>query len=248
MNNSHSIIDEYPINYNNFPLAKECKEFKIELKKNQYIVIPKYWYHWIITESRTLSVSYQIIDIEFNELNNDFNKSIINSLPFVKLIEKNDISYQDFINNSLNFNYNCIFSENYKCSPVNKNSSKKFFYETLLKNIIYISDYKKYYSYIGNNKILNNNILAPYNNIDYIIDKKYYNNIDYKPSVWFTLNNRIDSGLHNDPTDNIIYVLDGKKTFYLYCPHSNENLYITEYPLINKLKPSSVVGSSKYFL
>ena len=221
MNNLYSLINEYPIDYNSFPLAKKCKEYKIELSKNEYLVIPKYWCYWIFTEPNTLSINYQINNIEFIETTNDFYNSFKNSLPFVKLINRVNISHDYFIKNSRYFHYKCLFSENYKCSPINN----KFYYETMLRNIIYINDNKNYYSYIANNKIDKNNILSQYNNINYLISKSFYKNINYNTSVFFTLDKKIDSGLRYDLTDNIIYVLDGKITIHLYNPNCRDNLY-----------------------
>lgn len=234
MNNSHSVINDYPIDYNIFPLVQKSYMYKIEISNNQYISIPKYWFHWIITEPNTLSVNYKIDYMNFSDTDNDFYKSFTQSKPFIKKIIKNDITWNEFITNTLDFKYKSIISETKDCSPVKKNNTFKYFYENSLKNIIKSS--KKYYTYIGNNEIDDKNILFSYKNIDYLINPNYYNKITYDTGVWFSLDKQIDSGLHNDPTFNIIYVLDGKKTIYLYGPDCKENLYIELFPLINKLK------------
>ena len=221
MNNFYSLINEYPIDYNSFPLAKNCKEYKIELSNNEYLVVPKHWFYWIFTEPNTLSVGYQINHINFIETTNDFYNSFTNSIPFVKSINRVNISYDYFIKNSRYFCYKCLFSENYKCSPVNN----KYCYETMLRNIIYINENKNYYSYVENNIIDENNILSQYNNVNYIINKSLYKNINYNTSVFFTLNKKIDSGLHYNLTNNIIYVLDGKITIHMFNPNCKNNLY-----------------------
>ena len=74
-----------------------------------------------------------------------------------------------------------------------------------------------------------------YSNINQIIDPNYYDNISYEPSVWFTLNKKVNSGLHNDSAPTLIYMIEGKKTIYLFAPNSYSNLYISEFPLLQTL-------------
>lgn len=233
INNCHSIINNYPIDFNSYPLVKNCRMYTVELLSNQYISIPKLWFHWIITEPNTLALSYKIDYIEFSDIKNDFYLSFTQSKPFIKSINQIDIKYDEFISKSLDTSYRSIISESKDCSPVKKNNAFKYFHEDRLRNIINLSD--KYFGYVGNNKISNENILFPYyKNIDYIIDSKYYTKINYDVGLWFSLNKQVDSGLHHDPTFNIIYVLDGKKTIYLFSPDCEPNLYIQEFPLIEK--------------
>jgi hypothetical protein len=236
INDCHSSITEYPIDYGKFPLAKNCEIHKVELVKNQYLFIPKGWFHWVFTEPNTLSVHYKINKINFSDKNNEFFNSLKNNMPFYKTIYLNyNISYKDFINKSLNYSYRAIFSETDDCIPVQKNKTKKFFHENLLKNIIDITIANNYYTYIGNHKIEHNNVINKYNNIDNIIDPNIHNGILYEPSVWFTLNKRVNSGLHCDTTPNIINVLDGKKTIYLISPKFYHDLYINEHELIKTI-------------
>jgi hypothetical protein len=234
-NNSHSAIICYPIDEQTFPLVKKSKLYKIELTKDEIITIPSSWYHWIYTEPNTLSISYQIKKISFKDTNNDFYKSFINSNPFKRKLNSNiNINYNNFINNSLKLTYKTIFSETNDVSPVIKNKTTKFFYKTSLSNIIYINEKKKYYTYVGNANIEKNNLLYNLSNINFILDNEY-DFIDYKASVWFTIDKQVNSGLHNDPENNILYIVDGKKTIYLFSPDSYDNLYIQEYELIKTI-------------
>lgn len=236
INDCHSSISDFPIDYNIFPLAKNCKMYTIQLTTNQYIFIPKFWHHWIYTEPNTLSIHYDIKYINFIDKNNDFITSLINNIPFYKLVDPIDnITYNEFINNSLDDKYRSIFSEKNDCIPVQKDNLLKFFYNTSLKNIINISKNKNYYTYIGHNVIDEQNILSKYKNIDYIINPRYLNKIIYNSSVWFTLDKKINSGLHSDPTNNVIYIIEGKKTIYLFNPNCKKNLYINEFPLIKTI-------------
>jgi hypothetical protein len=142
-----------------------------------------------------LAISYKIDHIKFSDIDNDFYKSFTQSKPFVKLIDKNDITWNQFITNSLDFKYRSIFSETKDCSPVKKDNKFKYFYEDSLKNII--KHYKKYYTYIGNNKIDNENGINVYqtdhNSIDFtglisVLDLNLYS--DY----WFLLHDTCEVG------------------------------------------------------
>lgn len=231
MNDSHSKISEFPINYEQFPLAKNCVMHKVELYSGQYITIPSLWFHWVITEPNTLAISYRISLISFDN-DDDIYTSFSQSIPLVKTTKNNNISYYNFITKSLKNNYEAIFSLTNDCSPVNKNNSIKFFYNSTLENIISITKHKKYYSYIGNHYIYDNDILFNYKNINNVINLNY-SKIDYKTTSWFTLDKQVDSGLHHDPTHNILYIVSGKKTIYLFHPKYKENLYIENYNLIS---------------
>ena len=236
INNCHSIITDYPIDYNNFPLAKNCQIHKIELYKNQYLMIPTDWYHWVFTEPNTLSIHYDIGNISFIDTNNDFYKSLKYSQPFFKEFNpKNNIKYNDFINKSLNYSYKAIISETDDCIPVQKNQANKFFHSNTLANIIDFNFKSNYHTYIGNNKIDPGNIMNNFTSIDDIIDPKFHNGVSYNPSVWFTLDKRVNSGLHSDAAPNLIHIIDGKKTIYLISPTYINNLYIKGYPLIKTI-------------
>jgi hypothetical protein len=213
-NDSHSNITNFPIDYNTFPLAKNCEIYKIELYKNQYLFMPENWFHWIFTEPNTLSVHYKINNINFINNNNNFYKSLKYSEPFFNLFNsKSNIKHMDFINKSLNHSYRAIFSDTDDCIPVLKNKTKKFFHSNTLANIIDINLTNNYHTYVGNNKIDSDNIMNDCVFINDIIDPNLHNGISYEPSVWFTLNKIVNSGLHYDPTPNLIYIVDGKKNY-----------------------------------
>lgn len=226
MNNAHSIIIDYPIDYNKFPLAKSEKIYKVELNKNEYLIIPKFWFHWVYTEPSTISINYEIAFVNFKEYDNNFYNSIYSSNPCKGVNYNFDIKYDDFINSSLNNEFRSIISDTSDCSPVIKNKNKKYYYNNTLSNII--EKNKENYVYIGHNNIYKNSLLSPLLHINSLIDKQLYLNIYFKSTVWFTLNKIINSGLHHDDTNNIIYVLDGKKTIYLLHPNSKPNIYIID--------------------
>ncbi len=236
INDCHSQITNFPIDFEAFPLVKNCTMHKVELTKGQYLFMPKNWFHWIFTEPESLSVHHKINNINFANTDNDFYNSLKNNIPFYKknYIECN-VSYKDFISNSLEDTYRALFSTTEDCIPVQKNNLKKFFHFNTLKNIIGINFQNNFHTYIASQKVYKNNILNEFSNIENIIDKKFYNNISYEPSVWLTLDKKVNSGLHCDTTPNLIYMIEGKKTIYLFSPDSYPNLYINEYELLNTL-------------
>jgi len=235
INNAHSLIIDYPIDYDQFPLAKNNQIFKVELNKNEFLTIPLGWFHWIYTEPNTIAVSYEIANVNFKVLeNNHFYNSFKFSNPYKGTNNINiDINYNEFINSTLNHTYRAIISDNSDCSPVIKNNQFKFFYENTLENIISIH-YNKF-KYIGMNTIKNNTYVDKYKHINTIIEKELYYDIYYKSNLWFSLDKIINSGLHSDPYNNIMFVLTGKKTIYLLNPNAKPNLYIRDMYLINYL-------------
>lgn len=237
INDCHSQISEFPIDLESFPLVKNCIMHKVVLTKNQYLFMPKNWFHWVFTEPNTLSIHYKINNISFgNKNDNDIYGSLKNNLPFYKqnFLEFN-IDYKKFIANSLDHSYRAIFSKTDDCIPVQKNNAIKFFHSNTLANLIAISKKKNYHTYIGNQEIDSDNILNKFSNINNIIDSNFYDNISYEPSVWFTLDKKVNSGLHCDITPNLMYVIEGKKIIYLFAPSCYPNLYINEYQLIKNI-------------
>lgn len=230
MNKVHSLIIDYPIDYNIYPLSKNEKMFKVELNKNDYLIIPRFWFHWVFTDPNTISINYEITYIDFTSQKNQFCDSFEFNNPYKGYQDIVDIKYDDFITSSLNQDYTAIISENEDCSPVIKNNFSKYYHYNTLSNII--SNNPNNHVYIGRNAIYKENILFPLSDINNIMNNNEYNEIYYKSAVWFTLDKTINSGLHNDSTHNIIYLLDGKKTIYLFHPDSKENLYIRTMPSI----------------
>jgi len=83
---NHSSISSYPIDYNIFPLAKNCRFIEIDLNENEYIFIPAFWMHWVFTEPYNISMNYLIYDINHDEENLFINN--IKKKTFTKKIKK----------------------------------------------------------------------------------------------------------------------------------------------------------------
>lgn len=225
---SHSRIIDYPINYELFPLAKKCNIYEIELKKNEYLLIPKRWFHWVYTEPNSIALSIEIDNIS-GDKNNFLIDNIINNKPY-KAIGKGiiDVNYQDFIKNLYEEKFKALLSSTTDLSPVYKNDKYKIFIDEKLEDIINISKSTNMYSYIGAHHLSSNLFWTPYRNVDNFID---VNDIILfnKNSIWFNLDKPIQSGLHNDYNDRILYLLEGSKKIYLIPPDQQRNLYITPF-------------------
>jgi hypothetical protein len=223
---NHSIIVDYPINYNIYPLANDINIIKIVLEKDEFVIMPPRWFHWVYTEPETIAISYEVIDCKIKDKNNIFYQTLLKNIPSKYRNKRTNISYNNFINNSLNETYRVMISETSDCSPVIKNSTKKQFIKDILLNVINNINIKKNYAYIGSQRIPKNNILNNYDNIKNLINFDDNIMFKYNSTLWFTLDKIINSGLHFDTSSKILYVLTGKKTVYLIHPKEQKNLYV----------------------
>jgi len=260
---NHSSIIKYPINYDDYPLARDCKIIKVELKENQYLYIPPKWNHWVFTEPETIALSFDILNIYSNENgnNNEIFKMVKEEKPFKKNGNKFKFNYNKFINNHLNSYFMVLYSKTFDCIPVYKNkideiNKNKIFAREKLNEILNNSMNNGYYAYIGQYEIpINNNfkeIVEFINFDDYTINKykdklfdfnfngmffNYDNNLiaELEPKIWITIDKGVDSGLHNDENAKFLYVLSGKKTVYLISPIYSHNLYFKEFNVVPKI-------------
>ena len=255
MQDNHSCINGFPINYNKFPLAKEYKYAEIILYPNDYLVIPKWWSHWVFTDPYTLAVSYNIskdeeqlmklkAEIRHSDSKITNNDNIIfsnlkKSLPHTGTLKcNNPINYKDFINSSTNLDFKFICSETEDVCPVIKpdaNYNKCTFIGNL-NDILSDSFFIDKYLYVGqhnttnfidsNNTITNLLTIPNFDNI--VNDETFF----YTSRAWFNFHKPVDSGLHFDGIDNILYVLTGRKRVLLAHPMYNQYVYIKDLPYI----------------
>jgi len=118
---NHSSISFYPINYDKYPLAKNCKFIEIDLYENDYVFIPSNWMHWVFTEPFNVSMNYLISSIEFDKNDNLFLNNIKRKEPFTNKIDnKINLSFKDFFSTILNDKFNICFSTSNHLAPVKK--------------------------------------------------------------------------------------------------------------------------------
>ena len=232
----HSLIHTDPINYKEFPLSNKCKFLYIELCKNEYLFIPEGWYHWIESEPNTIAFSYSIRLqnntpdaplVNDNKLQNCINKNI----PFYNKHkeDKFNINYDDFINNSENINYSGEIRDNkYLNIDLKPYIEPSTFFDTInIKNFFQDKKNLNIHSYVGRRLLINTNF-------EYMKEIPNFNNIlndcitidtNYDSAIWFNNNKNVNSGLHFDGIDNILYVICGKKKVLLTSPQYKKYLY-----------------------
>ena len=225
-----SLIIDNPINYTDYSLSKYCKFIELELEKNDCLFIPKGWFHWITTEPRTLSVNYEIQHIE-SKYENTFYNNLKKKIPFAFKRDNINIKYDDIIDKLLKKDFSgCIISDSYiDHSPVVKpyQNFKKRFVHRKISDILYNKEFINDYMYITHetttDDIYNKYSIFPNIKNDII----NYNNILYTANLWINFDKKIQMGLHNDPQDSILSILDGKKKILLASPNEKSKLYLT---------------------
>jgi len=244
----HSEIHEYPIDYDRYPLAKDCVEHTFELNSGEFMIVPPRWLHWIFTKERTISFSYTIHKIGFTDTSNIFCKHLFDSKPYIgKSKQLNTIDYNQFINDSIDVSFTCMYSADYRVCSVYKNYSyPSFRYYGPLKDIITVSNLNSLYAYVAMDPVTDQNVLKDYRDVHHLIDKSLVKEIDYESYIWFTLSNEVDSGLHFDSTFNIIYVVEGQKKIRLFSPDCIDKMYIGKFKHLeyaNYRKQNSSISS-----
>ena len=222
---NHSIIIDYPIDYNKFPLAKKCEFMEIELNEGEYVFIPENVLHWVFTEPYTIALSFSINEIETNNINDILYNKIKTKIPYKEKGKKVSIDYKKFINTYQNETFTVLYSDGYDSSPVYKpyETCKKFFDNDKLINIIKKNKKYGYYSYVGQYKMKENfSSLKEIKNFINIDDSLY---MSYIPYLWLSINRPINSGLHYDAYDSLLYVLKGKKKVLLAKPNYEKYIY-----------------------
>jgi hypothetical protein len=254
---NHSLIDSYPIDYNKFPLAKNYKYVEIILEPGDYLLIPKGWSHWIFSEPGTIAISYSINNniLGINEKNkvnkgtfgtfgenkdNIIFDSITKSLAHTGTFKCNyNLNYKDFIYSSLNYNFKFICSDTMDVCPVIKPSgnNNKIMFKAKLRDILNDKTLINKYLYIGQQDITiydeTNDFYNLFNipNFDNIVNDMSFT---YTPRLWFNFDKPVDSGLHYDKIDSILYVLTGRKKVLLSHPQFLQYIYLDILPSIPK--------------
>lgn len=224
---NHSKIIDYPINTDIFPNTKNVNFIELTLYKNEYLLIPKDWFHWVYTEPNSIAISFEIRSMKGNK-NNFLYENIIKNQPFKKRGLIYDINYQHFTDSLLNEDVRALFSSTNDLSPVYKNDNFKMFEDNSFKNIKLISSKFNYYTYLGSLDLTSspiwNNFKVLRNFIDFGTDIM----VNYMPTVWITLDKQVNSGLHYDGTNRVLYVVEGMKKVILAHPKEEKNLYLED--------------------
>ena len=231
--------DEDNLDYYNF--FYKSKFLEINLKKNDYLYIPKGWTHWIFTKENTVAFSYDLYikNVNNNNHDNKLVKCMEKCIPFYNKCNDLQINYEQFILNNLNNKFYFSFSNNnnftYTNIPFEKNIvTKKFDYlsnfynknDTDINiycsaNTLYRSSINKEYINFENQE--NIKIIPNFNNF------KNYVDLDYHLETYFNFDKKTISQPHLDLTNSILYILDGEKKVFLSHPKNNIYHYITDF-------------------
>lgn len=227
---NHSLIISYPINYNSFPYAKNCKFIEINLDENEYIFIPRYWMHWVFTEPYNLSINYFFLSDKIISNNSLLINNIKKNEPFKnKINDKINFSFKDFLKENLDKKFFINFNNNCHIVPVKKpNINNDCFIKFISIRDSFEKKYKDYYKYIGQH-VNNEPFLSDIEN--FIKDFKNITST-YVSYIWINFDKDVNSGLHYDDQDNILINLIGKKKILLGNPIYIKYMYFKNLPQV----------------
>lgn len=227
---SHSRIVHYPIS-DEFPLAKDVVFHEYIIEANEYLFIPKHWFHWIFSEPETLSCHYVFTSdrVEASSSNESdlFQMDVESGKPFrgVGLCEE-PVSIYDYYQKEANEFVYGIISSNDDVSPLRKvgNEDKYVFMDTI-KNVIQMDT--SYYKYIGKQVMSRySSFYETYKQMNQFISTTSL--FSYVPTIWCSLDKPVQSGLHYDNYSSVVYMITGRKRVLLAEPASYPNLYVIE--------------------
>lgn len=188
----------------------------IRLNEGESLYIPKLWWHWVTSDSFTVSINYWCKNFKYYNKYMKINTSFQNNKL---LLDKILLYDKDIINIDTN--------NNIYIDKIN-NNNQKF--------IITLHGYKN-----NNNKNKDNNNsynLDFFNNIKKYIKIPYiFKNYDVDTNIWIANGNH-DTGLHYDDYSGMISVIKGYKNIILFPP--SDSFYLNPYcviPFWAKSKP-----------
>jgi hypothetical protein len=203
---------------NLYPFASKLKFIEIDLHKNEYLLIPSRWVHWVITEPATIGLSFEIMKYQGSEDNIIYN-SIKNNKPYKGRGINSTFNFTNFVNENKETKFRILFSQTDDCSPVIKNDKYKYFKNETIDRAFIEVQKKKSYAYAGG--IITDSGDYPLENY---IDKGKNLLMDYYSQLWFTLDKKIQSGMHWDSDNKFLLVLQGKKKVLLLPPEDIPNI------------------------
>ena len=192
-----SAVDQFDTE--SYPNLKFTNPVHFKLKKGQSIYIPKGWWHWIKTTTKSFAVNYWFSNnIELNPFIFDHKFEL----------DTNQFNAQDV----------CIW-----------NSSKhdEYFVEDKFENFYnsglddrYVLTLSNYTNGENNSNI--KNLTKPYAKFPNHDNLQYNESFDF--NVWIS-SGKHDTGLHYDDEDGVLTLLEGSKEITLFPPSDSDNLY-----------------------
>lgn len=214
------------IDFKKYKLAKKCKFLEIELTDNQYLYIPKGWFHLVKTEPNTININYTFNINNISNYDNNLINNFIKKIPYKNIHNQFNITYEQFNKqyiNDLKFRFYVNDKPNFS-SAIKPYSKKniKIYHSNIndLKNNINDFHNKYIYKFRNDADYDNLNLLQNIPNFNNIKNNCDVTNITYSSGLWISSEKQVITDLHFDCDDNIIYVITGKKNILL-CPQNN---------------------------
>lgn len=227
---NHSKIVDYPIDTDLYPLAKDVIFHEYTLTPNQYLYIPVSWLHWIFTDPYTVSFHYvfkENVSYPDQDESDLFVEDIRSKQPFVGEsfnFTPQSFPLDDFFKKNQHESFHATYSITSDVSPVQKipSNPKIHTYEPLS---FIMKKSSSYYSYAGRNNVNSSNpFFIPYLNVNRVIHSSH--TIECLPTLWFSLDKKVQSGLHIDNISTLVYVMSGKKRVLLAEPMYQSKSYL----------------------
>lgn len=191
-----------------YPSLALTSPIYITLKENESLIIPKFWWHWITSDTPTIAINFWV------------KKDFVN----YKKPEKINTSFQ---NNKLITDFLLTYDKPlrvyYKMKNGEPKFEDKFMYDLdiTINNFIYTVPY---FFYNSNEKL--HKEFKKYINVP-----DFVKNNDYQYNIWYATGNH-ETGLHYDDNDNLLSVIKGTKNIILYPP--SDSKYLKPYSLVPK--------------
>lgn len=194
-----SAVDTF--NYVLFPKLIFTHPIYFTLKKNQSIYIPKKWWHWIKTTTKSFAINFWFNNENVENNNEPFIFDNLYSYNYNNILKDESVSVWDSNNND-------ILNDN----RINFNT----FYNSKMDNkyIITVDDYS----------LNNNNIKKKMKSYIKFPENSNINTSTFDYNIWVSSGIH-DTGLHYDDEDGILSLLDGEKEIILFPPSDSEYLY-----------------------
>ncbi len=192
-----SAVDQ--LNTELYPNLKFTNPIYFKLEKGQSIYIPKGWWHWIKSTTKSFAVNYWFSnDNQLDPFIFDYHFEFdINKLNDEEVYIWNSSKYNEYsLVDSFEKFYNSGLDDRYVLTLSNYTDGEKNY---KVKNVV-----KPYAKFPVHNKI------------------KY--NESYDINVWIS-SGKHDTGLHYDDEDGVLTLLEGSKDLILFPPSDSENLY-----------------------
>ena len=263
--NNHSAIDaKYPLleiepqpDKKLFPLYYQAGKIECYLTSGDMLYIPKGWWHWIFSESETITVNFwfnsvvttinsvvKLDSIDRSISSNIYQQQYLNKHQplLIKQAANNwqarNLWHQDY----LAANKDVIIPKFYSASSINSSFAPvKKPYDVEINSSLNIRlfpeiSFEQLASEIKQQSDLNHVAFIPFLDrlslfsdcdLPQILNGRQLNSVN----LWYSYG-KIHTGLHFDDYENILVVVKGNKRIFLYPPSETKFLYSQSLPLL----------------